>query len=85
MTNEEEKINAGILFYPEEPELRALKLKSHNLSQEYSLTREDEVERRNQILQELVRLARMLLSKDQYFFIMDVIPILGSSAFSIII
>lgn len=54
MTNEEEKINAGILFYPEEPELRALKLKSHNLSQEYSLTREDEVERRNQILQELV-------------------------------
>lgn len=54
MTSEEKKINDGVLFCPGDPELKALKLKSHNLSQEYSSTREDEVERRAAILKELV-------------------------------
>ena len=43
-----------MLFWPGDPELKALKLKSHNLSLEYSNTREDETERRAQILKEMV-------------------------------
>lgn len=54
MTSEEKKINDGVLFWPGNPELKALKLKSHNLSLEYSNTREDEVERRAKILADMV-------------------------------
>lgn len=54
MTSEEKKINDGVLFWPGDPELKALKLKSHNLSLEYSNTREDEVERRAGILKDMV-------------------------------
>ncbi len=54
MTSEEKKIFDGVLFCPGDPELVALKLKSHNLSQEYSNTREDETERRAQLLKEIV-------------------------------
>ena len=36
MTREEEKIMAGVLFCPGDPELRAIKLKSHNLCSEYN-------------------------------------------------
>ncbi len=54
MTREEKKISDGVLFWPGDPELKALKLKSHNLSLEYSNTREDETERRAQILKEMV-------------------------------
>lgn len=54
MTSEEKKINDGVLFWPGDPELKALKLKSHNLSLEYSHTREDEVEKRAVILKEMV-------------------------------
>ena len=51
---EEEKIFAGQLFSPGDPELVALKLRSHNLSQEYSNTREDEYERRAELLKEII-------------------------------
>ena len=54
MTREEKKIYDGVLFWPGDPELVALKLKSHNLSQEYSNTREDETERRTKLLREIV-------------------------------
>lgn len=50
---EEEKIFAGKLFSPGDPELVAIKLRSHNLSQEYSSTREDEYERRAALLKEM--------------------------------
>ena len=51
---EEEKIKAGILFAPGDPELRAMKLKAHKLSQDYSRTYEDETEKRAAILAELL-------------------------------
>lgn len=35
---EEEKINAGILFSPADPELKAIKLKTHNLNVDYNNT-----------------------------------------------
>ena len=41
---EEEKIFNGILFSPGDPELKAIKLRSHKLSAAYSRTDEDDVE-----------------------------------------
>ena len=51
---EEEKIKAGILFCPGDPELRAIKLKTHNLNVDYNNTHEDETEKRAAILAEIV-------------------------------
>lgn len=51
---EEEKIAAGILFSPADPELKAMKLKTHNLNVEYNHTHEDEVEKRAAILSEII-------------------------------
>ncbi len=51
---EEEKIAAGILFCPGDPELKAIKLKTHNLNVEYNATHEDEVEKRAEILAEII-------------------------------
>ncbi len=51
---EEEKIFAGILFCPADPELKAMKLKAHNLNNDYNMTYEDETEKRATILSELV-------------------------------
>ena len=51
---EEEKINAGILFSPADPELKAIKLKTHNLNVDYNQTHEDEVEKRAAILSEII-------------------------------
>lgn len=51
---EEEKIKAGILFCPGDPELKAIKLKTHNLNVDYNRTHEDEVEKRAQILSEIL-------------------------------
>ena len=51
---EEEKIAAGILFCPGDPELKALKLKAHKLNIDYNNTYEDDTEKRAQILSELV-------------------------------
>ena len=50
MRNEEEKIFAGELFCPGAPELKAIKLRSHNLCSEYNRTFEDETEKRAEIL-----------------------------------
>ena len=52
--HEEETIFKGILFAPGDPELRALKLKAHNLNTEYNATFEDETEKRARILGELL-------------------------------
>ena len=51
---EEEKINAGILFCPGDPELKAMKLKAHKLNLDYNRLYEDETEARERILRELV-------------------------------
>lgn len=51
---EEEKIKAGILFCPANPELKAIKRKTHNLNVDYNMTHEDEVEERAEILSEIL-------------------------------
>ena len=43
---EEEKIFAGVLFAPGDAELRAIKLRAHNLNTDYNATYEHEVEKR---------------------------------------
>ncbi len=54
MTSEERKIMAGELYCPADPELKAIKLRSHNLSQEFSNLREDQAEERQAILDSLL-------------------------------
>ena len=51
--NEEQKIFAGKLFCPGDPDLKAIKLKSHNLSAQYNQTMEDETEKRQTIIRQL--------------------------------
>lgn len=51
---EEEKIKAGILFSPADPELKAIKLKTHNLNLDYNNTYEHETEKRSAILAEMI-------------------------------
>ena len=51
---EEEKIFQGIMFCPGDPELRAIKLRTHNLDVDYNQTHEDETEKRAAILKEIV-------------------------------
>lgn len=51
---EEEKIQAGILFCPGDPELVAIKLRTHNLNLDYNRTYEDEVARRAEILSQIL-------------------------------
>ncbi|MBO5037028.1 MAG: sugar O-acetyltransferase [Clostridia bacterium] len=51
---EEQKIFKGVLFCPGDPELRAIKLRSHNLSKDYSNTYEDETEKRAALAKEIL-------------------------------
>ena len=51
---EEAKIKAGVLFCPGDPELKAIKLKTHNLDVDYNQTHEDETEKRAAILREIL-------------------------------
>ena len=51
---EEEKILAGVLFCPGDPELKAMKLKTHNLNIDYNAAYEDEAEKRAAILSEIL-------------------------------
>ena len=51
---EEEKIAAGILFCPGDPDLKAIKLKTHNLNVEYNNTFEDETQKRSAILDQII-------------------------------
>ena len=53
-THEEEKIRAGVLFCPGDPELVAIKRKTHNLDVDYNQTHEDEFEKRDAILHEIL-------------------------------
>lgn len=53
MTKEEERIFAGKVFRPGAPELRAIKLRTHNLCTEYNRTFEDETEKRAGLVSEI--------------------------------
>ncbi len=53
MSREEEKIFRGELFSPGDPELKAIKLRSHKLSARYSQTFEDETELRTELLRQI--------------------------------
>ena len=50
---EEEKEFSGVMYWPGDPELKALKLKAHNLSYDYNATHEDDFEERARIIDEL--------------------------------
>ena len=51
---QEERIDAGILFFPGDPALKAKKLKAHNLNIDYNRLHEDETEAREKILRDLL-------------------------------
>ena len=51
---EEEKIFAVFLFAPGKEELQAKKRRTHNLNRDYNQTREEETEKRNAIIREIV-------------------------------
>ena len=53
MVKEEERIFQGIVFCPGDPELVALKLRTHNLNVDYNNTYEDEYEKRAAIRGEI--------------------------------
>ena len=54
MVKEEERIFQGIVFCPGDPELVALKLRTHNLNVDYNNTYEDANEKRAAILGEIL-------------------------------
>ncbi|OBZ16163.1 hypothetical protein A8L34_27420 [Bacillus sp. FJAT-27264] len=59
---EEERIFRGLLFSPGHPELKKIKRRAHNLSQQYSSTFEEQTEEREDILKQL------LASKGEHCF-----------------
>ena len=52
--NEEQKIKEGILFFPGDPELKAIKLRTHKLNLDYNRLYEDELDKRNEIINQIV-------------------------------
>lgn len=52
--NPEDQIKAGVLFAPGEPELVAIKRKTHDLNVDYNQTHEGEFEKRDAILHEII-------------------------------
>ena len=52
--NVEDRIKAGLLFSPADPELKAIKRRAHKLSQDYNKTYEDETKVRAEILSSLL-------------------------------
>ncbi len=51
---EQEKMLAGMIYDPSDPELDRLRLKAHRLCKDYNDTYEDEKEKRESILKELI-------------------------------
>lgn len=51
---EEEKLQQGLLFCPSDPKLKAMKLRAHNLNIRYNTTFEDEAEKRDALLDEML-------------------------------
>lgn len=66
---EEEKIFAGKLYCPADPELKAIKLRTHNLNLDYNATYEDEVEKRDHLLHQMVgKLGKNVFIQGPVFF-----------------
>ncbi len=51
---EEDKIKKGILFSPADPDLKAIKLKTHNLNMDFNRLYENQTEERAKILSEIL-------------------------------
>lgn len=51
---EEEKIMAGVLFCPADPELKQMKLRTHDLNVDYNKTYENETEKRQRLIRQIV-------------------------------
>ena len=54
LASEEEKIMQGVLFAPGNPELKAIKLRTHNLNTRYNATFEDETELRTRLMLDIL-------------------------------
>ena len=52
--SEQERLAAGLLFCPGDPELKAIKLRTHKLNQDYNRLYEDETEARAEILAQIL-------------------------------
>ncbi len=79
---EEERIFKGILFSPGHPDLRAIKLRAHNLSSMYSRTLEDETEEREAILEQLIgHKGRNCFIQGPVFFHYGVHTVIGENFF----
>lgn len=80
---EQERIHRGILFSPGNPELKAIKLRSHKLSQQYSQTFEDETEARGGLLDQLLgALGKGSFMQGPIFFHYGVHTEIGDSFFA---
>ncbi len=55
MVSEEERALSGVLFTPGDPELVAMKRIAHNLSRDYNLTYEEETDKRDEIIDKLLK------------------------------
>ncbi len=53
MTEDEKRV-AGLLFFPMDPALKAIKRRTHKLNIDYNATYEDETEKRAEILREML-------------------------------
>ncbi len=51
---EEDRIREGVLFSPADQLLKSIKLRTHNLNIDYNALHEDETEKRNEILREML-------------------------------
>ena len=51
---EEDRIREGVLFSPADPLLKSIKLRTHNLNIDYNALHEDETEKRDEILREML-------------------------------
>ena len=51
---EQEKIDAGVLFFPGDESLVAIKRRTHMLNQEFNLLREDQVREREEIIKKIL-------------------------------
>lgn len=80
---EEDKIRAGILFSPGDPQLRQLKLHAHHLNQDYNQTYEEETEKRNAIIKQLVgQIGEHFFLQGPIFFHYGIHTIIGDDFFA---
>ena len=80
---EQEKIDAGVLFCPGDPELKSMKLRAHNLNIDYNALHEDETEKRNEIIRQIVgKLGKNAFFQGPIFFHYGVHTSIGDNIFA---